>query len=53
MAKQTVDIGSTANDGTGDSIREAFRKANDQIFAKRQALIYQLFVVPTDGDFCT
>tara|TARA_B100001059_G_C17679523_1_gene498943 strand:- start:151 stop:720 length:570 start_codon:yes stop_codon:yes gene_type:complete len=29
MAKQVINIGSTANDGTGDSIRDAFDKAND------------------------
>ena len=29
MAKQEVDIGVEGNDGTGDSIRESFRKVND------------------------
>jgi hypothetical protein len=29
MAKQTIDIGIQGNDGTGDSIRESFRKVND------------------------
>lgn len=29
MAKQTINIGSTANDGTGDTLRDAFDKAND------------------------
>ena len=29
MAKQVINIGTTANDGTGDSIRDAFDKAND------------------------
>ena len=29
MAKQTIGIGSTANDGTGDSIRVSFDKVND------------------------
>ena len=29
MAKQTINIGTTANDGTGDPIREAFDKTND------------------------
>ena len=35
MAKRTVNIGSTANDGTGDQIRTAFDKLNlnnDEIF---------------------
>jgi hypothetical protein len=29
MAKQTINIGTTANDGTGDPLRVAFDKAND------------------------
>lgn len=29
MALQTIDIGIQGNDGTGDAIREAFRKVND------------------------
>ena len=29
MAKQLIDIGVEGNDGTGDSIRESFRKANE------------------------
>lgn len=29
MAQQTIDIGSAANDGTGDPIRDAFDKCND------------------------
>ena len=29
MAKQVINIGTTANDGTGDSLRVAFDKAND------------------------
>jgi hypothetical protein len=29
MARQIIDIGFQGNDGTGDSIREAFRKVND------------------------
>jgi hypothetical protein len=29
MAKQTINIGSTANDGTGDPLRTAFNKANE------------------------
>ena len=29
MAKQTINIGTTANDGTGDPIRAAFDKVND------------------------
>ena len=29
MAKQDIDIGVEGNDGTGDSIRESFRKVNE------------------------
>ena len=29
MAKQDIDIGIQGNDGTGDSIRESFRKVNE------------------------
>jgi hypothetical protein len=29
MARQTIDIGAVGNDGTGDSIRDSFRKVND------------------------
>ena len=28
MAKQTINIGSSANDGTGDPLRSAFTKIN-------------------------
>jgi hypothetical protein len=35
MAKQTINIGSSANDGTGDLIRNAFDKANDWRFNKK------------------
>jgi hypothetical protein len=29
MAKQTINIGTTANDNTGDTIRDSFDKCND------------------------
>jgi hypothetical protein len=29
MTQQIIDVGSTANDGTGDPIRTAFEKTND------------------------
>ena len=29
MTKQVIDIGIQGNDGTGDSIRESFRKVNE------------------------
>lgn len=37
MAQQTVNIGTTANDGTGDPLRDAFDKVNDnfnEVYAK-------------------
>ncbi len=37
MAKQIIDIGVQGNDGTGDSIRESFRKVNDN-FAELYAI---------------
>lgn len=38
MAKQLVNIGTTANDGTGDPIRDAFDKVNDNFTELYQAL---------------
>ena len=29
MAKQTINVGTVADDGTGDTLRDAFDKAND------------------------
>jgi hypothetical protein len=42
MARQNVDIGVQGNDGTGDSIRESFRKVNDNFI--------QLFSIFGAGD---
>lgn len=42
MARQTIDIGVQGNDGTGDSIRESFRKVNDNF--------QQLFAIFGSGD---
>lgn len=42
MARQNVDIGVQGNDGTGDSIRESFRKVNENFV--------QLFAVFGQGD---
>lgn len=39
MAKQTINIGSAANDGTGDPLRDAFDKTNDNFTE-----LYQLYV---------
>ena len=38
MAKQTVDLGSSANDGTGDSIRSGGDKINDNFTEVYNAL---------------
>lgn len=41
MAQQTIDIGAAANDGTGDPIRDAFDKTNDnftELYAADAAL---------------
>jgi hypothetical protein len=42
MARQVIDIGVQGNDGTGDSIRESFRKVNENFT--------QLFAVFGQGD---
>ena len=42
MARQIIDIGTQGNDGTGDSIRESFRKVNDNFT--------QLFSIFGSGD---
>ena len=42
MARQNIDIGVQGNDGTGDSIRESFRKVNENFV--------QLFAVFGQGD---
>ena len=38
---QTINIGTTANDGTGDSIREAFDKVNDNFIEVSKGLYAQ------------
>jgi hypothetical protein len=45
MAKQTINIGTTANDGTGDPLRDAFDKANDNFNE-----LYQWFNDATSGN---
>jgi predicted YcjX-like family ATPase len=42
MSRQVIDIGIQGNDGTGDSIRESFRKVNENFT--------QLFAVFGQGD---
>jgi len=46
MAKQDIDIGIEGNDGTGDSIRESFRKVNDNF-----AELYAIFGLGGDISF--
>ena len=41
MARQAIGIGSTANDGTGDPLRTAFDKANDNYL--------ELYMLQSDG----
>ena len=43
MARQNIDIGVQGNDGTGDSIRESFRKVNENFtqFIKNIPFIIQ------------
>jgi len=41
MARQAIGIGTTANDGTGDPLRTAFDKANDNFL--------ELYMLQADG----
>ena len=53
MAKQTINIGTTANDGTGDTIREAFNKANqnfDELYASSGGAVGDLQQVTDNGN---
>lgn len=46
MAKQVIDIGSTANDGTGDTLRDAMTKANSnftELYATDPTIIQKLY----------
>ncbi len=40
MAKQVIDIGTTPNDGTGDAVRVAFDKCNDNFTELYDATAY-------------
>ena len=44
MAQQTINIGTVANDGTGDPLRTAFNKANDNFTE-----VYASLGVPNDS----
>ena len=41
MSRQNINIGVEGNDGTGDSIRESFRKANEN-FTELYAIFGQV-----------
>ena len=41
MARNPIDIGTIGNDGTGDSIRDAFRKVNDN-FKELYQIIFKM-----------
>ena len=45
MAKQDIYLGVEGNDGTGDSIREAFRKANEN-FTELPTEHLKFFLLP-------
>jgi hypothetical protein len=40
VAKQTIGIGTSANDGTGDPLRDAFDKVNDNFNEVYSALYF-------------
>ena len=52
MAKQTVNIGSSANDRTGDNLRTAFNKLNgnfDEIYLSVDTLTSQVAAIQSSG----
>jgi len=49
MAKQTINTGTTANDGTGDDLRDAFIKVNDnftELYTGNVRLLGSNFTTP-------
>ena len=50
MAKQTIDVGSSANDGTGDFLRPAFIKVNEN-FTELYDFDAALATVATTGEY--
>jgi hypothetical protein len=51
MAQQVIDIGAAPNDGTGDPIRDAFDKANDnftELYAAAAGGVFELIVACSD-----
>ena len=54
MAKQTINVGTTANDGTGDTLRDSFIKVNDNFTEVYNNANPQLIVASyTDGTAVT
>jgi hypothetical protein len=51
MAQQTINIGAAPNDGTGDPIRDAFDKTNDnftELYAASAGGVFELIVACSD-----
>jgi hypothetical protein len=46
MAEQVINIGATANDGTGDTLRESQRKARENF-----SELYSSFIMPVSTSF--
>lgn len=53
MAKQTINIGTSANDGTGDPLRIAFDKANDNFDELYAAIVTTTSDLTNDSGFIT
>ena len=49
MAQQTINTGSTANDGTGDTLRDAFIKTNDNFTELYSEFLQNRIVVTQDN----
>ena len=53
MAKQTINIGTTANDGTGETVRSAFDKVNDnftELYNERIKGLFSTATVDSSGN---
>jgi hypothetical protein len=53
MAKQTINIGTSANDGTGDPLREAFSKTNSNFTELYDAVVTSTSDLTNDSGFIT
>lgn len=49
MAKQTINIGSSANDGTGDDLRTGGQKINDNFDELYNILTPEIITIDSDG----